>query len=128
MASLQEFLAGGQDRTKWLNNAIDEKMRYFLGPTGVDQRIGAVAELNPVNDIYQAGGDMRDGDYLGAATNTAAALVPVAGAAAAKPLAKTIAQGTDDAGRAIVDALTMYQTGGQKALGDFVDDQAGAVP
>ena len=53
--------------------------------------------------------------------------MPFAGAAAAKPLAKTIAQGTDDAARAIVDALTMYRTGGQKALGDFVDDEVGGV-
>ena len=68
MGSLREFLDGGQDRTKRLNSAINEGLRYFLGPTGVDQLLRALAELNPVNDIYQAGGDMARGDYIGAVT------------------------------------------------------------
>lgn len=121
---IASFLANGQNRTKWLNNTIDEGLDYFLGPTGIPDRLNAAAELNPVQDIYQAGANARDGDYAGAAINTASALMPVAGA-------KLAGGGlADDAANVISDTLTNV---GTKAAGvadagqRFAADEFGGV-
>lgn len=126
--NLGEFLSpeAGQRRTRALHEFINEDVAHFV-PPNLREVLGLAAEMNPVNDIYQAGGDLRDGDYIGAATNTAAAALPLAGAVAARPLASGLAQTGDDASRAIVDALTMYQAGGRQAAGDFIADESGAL-
>jgi hypothetical protein len=126
--NLGEFLSpeAGQRRTRALHEFINEDVAHFV-PPNLREVLGLAAEMNPVNDIYEAGGDLRDGDYIGAATNTAAAALPLAGAVAARPLASGLAQTGDDASRAIVDALTMYQAGGRQAAGDFIADESGAL-
>jgi len=108
----------GQRRTKWLHGLLNDEVAHYV-PPNLREPLGLLAQMNPVNDIYQAGGDMRDGDYIGAATNTAAALAPIVGAVAARPAATALAQSGDDAARAIVDAFTMYQAGGKHAAGNF---------
>jgi hypothetical protein len=105
---------------------LNDDVAHFV-PPNLREPLGLLAQMNPVNDIYEAGGDLRDGDYIGAATNTAAAALPLAGAVAARPLASGLAQTGDDALRAIVDALTMYQAGGRQAAGDFIADESGAL-
>lgn len=125
MEGLFNFLSpeAGQRRTKWLNDAINDNLSYFLGPTGIDSRLSGVAEMNPINDIYRAGGDMRDGDYVGAAVNTATAAAPLA----ATPFLK-------GGGRAAAETLEDVLTGvsvGARGAGDatkrFALSEDGAV-
>ncbi len=120
MASLAEILEGGQRRRQWLDEKINKGLRYYLGPTGISDRLGAMGELlNPVVGIEQAGSHARDltapersvGERLssgvGAATETLGALLPVAGGR----IAAQAGAGADDAAKAITDALTGMSAG-----------------
>ena len=93
----------GQKRTEALNKAINDNLDYYLGPTGIPNKLRSGNELlNPVVGISDAGQAVEEGRYLDAVTETAAAALPVAGAIAAKPLAKGLASVSDD----VADAAT----------------------
>jgi len=93
----------GQRRTEALNKAINDNLDYYLGPTGIPNKLRSGNELlNPVVGISDAGQAVEEGRYLDAVTETAAAALPVAGAIAAKPLAKGLASVSDD----VADAAT----------------------
>jgi hypothetical protein len=93
----------GQKRTEALNKTINENLDYYLGPTGIPDKLRSANELlNPVVGISDAGQAVEEGRYLDAVTETAAAALPVAGAIAAKPLVKGIASVSDD----VTDAAT----------------------
>lgn len=120
---IASFLANGQNRTKWLNDKIDSGLDYFLGPTGIPDRLEAVGMLNPVQDMYEAGANARDGDYVGAAVNSAAALAPVAAwKLAGSPM--------DEVAGAVSDTLTgvgMKARGAMDAGQAFAADEFGGV-
>lgn len=122
--SLKRFFERGPQRTQRLNEGISEALRYYLGPTGMDKRLALAAEMNPVQDVYQAGADMRDGNYAGAAVNTASALMPTIGA-------KMAGGGlADDAANVISDTLTNVGTKAQGAMDagqGFAADEFGGV-
>tara|TARA_Y100000022_G_scaffold46713_1_gene39321 strand:+ start:28 stop:2820 length:2793 start_codon:yes stop_codon:yes gene_type:complete len=103
----------GQARTAALNKFLNENLDYYLGPTGIPDRVRAVNELlNPVVGISDAGQSLSEGRYLDAVTDTAAAALPVAGAVAAKPLAKAIKNTTDEIAEAST-AIKETLLGGQ---------------
>ena len=93
----------GLERSEKLEDAI----RYYLGPYAGS--LGQANQLlNPVVGLQDAGEATREGRYVDAVTDTAAAALPIAGALAAKPLAKSVQSGIDEA----VDAVTEVMTGG----------------
>jgi len=117
----------GQGRRKWLdrqNDELLEAIQYFAGP-GVDvkQATGLLNMFNPVNDMGEAMADTRDGDYIGAAINTASALAP----AAAWKLAGSPA---DDIAGAVTDTLAGFNVKAQGAMDagrQFAGDESGAL-
>ena len=106
----------GQSRRQALedfsNKYIDNPLDYYLGPTGIPDRLRAVNELlNPIIPLEEAGVSFKEGDYVGGLTNTALAALPVGAAIAVKPFAKTAGKVADDASRAIQDTLTGFSMG-----------------
>lgn len=96
-------LGGSQHRGDMLD--------YYLGPTGIPDRLRAANEiLNPIVAIYDAGQDLRRGDYLGALTNTMAAAVPIAGGRMAiktgRGLPSLAPRQYDEATSALTETLT----------------------
>lgn len=67
----------GMERRDWLDGKIANALNYYLGPTGIPERLNALGMLNPVQDIGESMAAARDGDYIGAATSAAAAAAPV---------------------------------------------------
>lgn len=123
---LLDFLSpeAGQRRTRALNEKLGEVLSYYLGPTGIPERVNAAGMMNPIQDIYEAGANTRDGNYGAAAVNTASALVPVAAA--------RLAGGglVDDAANVISDTLTGVGVRAQGAMDagqGFVADEYGAL-
>ena len=107
----------GLERSEKLEDAI----RYYLGPYAGS--LGQANQLlNPIVGLQDAGEATKEGRYVDAVTDTAAAALPIAGALAAKPLAKSVQSGIDEA----VDAVTEVMTGGtfdkgrRKVLGTMV--------
>jgi len=99
----------GLERSKKLEDAI----RYYLGPYAGS--LGQANQLiNPIVGLQDAGESTREGRYVDAITDTAAAGLPIAGALAAKPLAKGVQSGIDEA----VDAITEIMTGGSAGAVD----------
>ena len=93
----------GLERSEKLENAI----RYYLGPYAGS--LGQANQLlNPIVGLQDAGEATREGRYVDAITDTAAAALPIAGALAVKPLARGVQSGIDEA----VDAVTEVMTGG----------------
>tara|TARA_R110000782_G_scaffold115670_2_gene205747 strand:+ start:357 stop:4085 length:3729 start_codon:yes stop_codon:yes gene_type:complete len=94
---------------------LEDNIKYFLGPYAGS--LGQANQLlNPIVGIQDAGEATREGRYLDAVTDTAGAALPIAGAVAAKPLAKGVQAGIDKA----VDAVTEVMTG-FKAIPDKTD-------
>ena len=93
----------GLERSEKLEDAI----RYYLGPYAGS--LGQANQLlNPIVGLQDAGEATREGRYVDAITDTAAAALPIAGALAVKPLARGVQSGIDEA----VDAVTEVMTGG----------------
>ena len=89
----------------------DDLLDYYLGPTGIPDRLRHLNELlNPIVALSEAGQDLRRGDYVGALTNTAAAAVPVAGGRAAMKATRGIPslapRSYDEATSAVSETLT----------------------
>lgn len=95
-------MSGGQERRAGLDEGIGNALQYYLGPTGIPERLNALGMFNPVQDIGQAMGDARDGDYTGAAVNTLTALAPAIGGSVAM---RSGANTADDAARWLEETL-----------------------
>jgi hypothetical protein len=89
----------------------DNLLDYYLGPTGIPDRLRHLNELlNPIVAISEAGQDLRRGDYVGALTNTVAAAVPIAGGRVAMKAARGVPslapREYDEATSALSETLT----------------------
>jgi len=110
----------GQARSAALNNALASGLQYYLGPTGLPDRLNALGMLNPVNDMEQAGQNAErvyQGDnsaIVPMLTDMATVLAPaaaarIAGGSAVNALTESLTgigaptrQGVDDAARRFV--------------------------
>lgn len=102
--SITEFLAGGDKRTAALQEGIRENVTPFV-PPNLRKPLGLLAEMNPVQDIYRAGGNVRGGNYVDAGIDTAIAAAPVVGGVLGRVGAKQVADTGGDAARAAMDTL-----------------------
>src|SRR6056297_1212277 len=102
--SITEFIAGGDDRTAALQEGIRENVTPFV-PPNLREPLGLLAEVNPIQDMYRAGGKMRGGDYVGAGVDTAIAATPIVGGVLGRVGAGQIADTAGDASRAAMDTL-----------------------
>jgi hypothetical protein len=89
---------------------------YYLGPTGIPDRLRAVNELlNPIIPLEDASVSFQEGDYVGGLTNTALSALPVAGSVALRPILKQAPNAakllSDNASRAVQDTLTGFSMG-----------------
>jgi hypothetical protein len=149
MSTLGEIFSqeAGQRRRAWLDAQAERALdaaQYYLGP-GVPVRAYAdVANaLNPVADLQQMSqattramqpgrtGGERLGDILDAGTSAASFLAPGVGAAVAQRMAASRGGSlADDVGRganALADTLTGMSAAPERALRDFIADDAGAI-
>src|SRR6056297_1915248 len=127
---LLDWLSRGDERTAARDEWIRDNVTPLV-PPNLRGILPFVAEMNPVQDVYRAGGKMRGGDYTGAAVDTAIAAAPVVGGVLGNVGAKTLAQGGDDAARGLMDAVLGYAPGRADALADggrkFAADESGAM-
>ena len=93
--AIGDFLSkeAGQSRRQALEDFskkyLDDPLDYYLGPTGIPDKLRAVNELfNPIIPLEDASVSFQEGDIVGGLTNTALAALPVAGAVALKPVLK----------------------------------------
>jgi hypothetical protein len=117
----------GQERRKRLD-AIAQKLvegaQYYAGPGFSMNAISqALSMANPIQDVGEAMGNARDGNYVGAAVNTASALAPVgAWKLAGSPM--------DDVANVLADTMTgvgMKAQGAMDAGRAFAGDEFGGV-
>lgn len=127
MTVLGDFLSpeAGQKRRAWLDEklgAADEAMRYYLGPTGVPDKLKAVADALNYTDAgdMTAAADASRGFWESPSVGNAAELA-AAGGALAIPFvgARMIDDGVDVLG----DALRS----GKDDIGRFAADEDGGV-
>jgi hypothetical protein len=129
MMGLLDFLSAseGQKRRKWLDGktgGLLDSLQYFAGPgVDVEKMAGLFGMFNPVQDVGEAMGNARDGNYVGAAVNTASALAPVgAWKLAGSPM--------DDVAGVLSDTLSgvgMKAQGAMDAGRAFAGDEFGGV-
>jgi len=119
----------GQSRRQALEDFsekyIDDPLDYYLGPTGIPDKLRAVNELfNPIIPLEDATVSFQEGDYAGSAIDFASVALPVAGAVALKPVLKTSPEIIENASKAVQETLTGLSMGasgiGRSAL-DLVD-------
>jgi len=128
--SITEFLAGGDQRTEALREGIRENVTPFV-PPNLREPLGLLAEMNPVQDIYRAGGNMRGGNYVDAGIDTAIAAAPVVGGVLGRVGANQLADTGGDAARAAMDTLLGGAPGrSASAVDTFAErmNQRGPVP
>jgi len=97
----------GQQRSKALNDAI----RYYLGPylgakNGLLDKGGQLS--NPVVGLQDSGVAFEEGRYVDAVTDLAGAAVPLAAGVVAKPAARAVSKGMDDAVDMVSETLTGF--------------------
>ena len=122
----------GQERRAaldgWLQENVADPLNYFLGPTGIPERVGAANEiLNPVVGMEDAAGHARAAYETGDATHLIPMVTEVAGALAPVTAHKPLTAGAADAANAVSDVLTGVTAGAQRAAGNFLADESGAV-
>ena len=105
---------------------IDDPLDYYLGPTGIPDRLRAVNELlNPIIPLEDASVSFQEGDIVGGLTNTALAALPVAGAVALRPILKQMPNAakilSDSASRTVQDTLTGFSMGASGAARGAID-------
>ena len=131
-ADINDFFSkeAGQSRRQALEDFsqkyIDEPLDYYLGPTGIPDRLRAVNELmNPIIPLEEASVSFQEGDIVGGLTNTALAALPVAGAVALRPILKQAPNAakllSDNASRAVQDTLTGFSMGASGAARGALD-------
>lgn len=97
----------GQQRSKDLNDAI----KYYLGPylgssDGLVAKGGQLA--NPIVGLQDSGVAFQEGRYVDAVTDLAGAAVPLAAGVVAKPAARAVSKGMDDAVDMVSETLTGF--------------------
>ena len=97
----------GQQRSKDLNDAI----KYYLGPylgssDGLVAKGGQLA--NPIVGMQDSGVAFEEGRYVDAVTDLAGAAVPLAAGVVAKPAARAVSKGMDDAVDMVSETLTGF--------------------
>lgn len=135
VAALSDFFSreAGQRRRQGLNESLSGAADYFLGPTGIPQRLNALGILNPVNDMEQASqnalamtapgatGQERFNAGVNMLTDVATVVAPAYAASRV---------GTDGAA-ALVDSLTGIGQPTRQGLQDagqrFAVDESGAI-
>ena len=131
-ADINDFFSkeAGQSRRQALEDFsqkyIDNPLDYYLGPTGIPDRLRAVNELlNPIIPLEEASVSFQEGDIAGGLTNTALAALPVAGAVALRPILKQAPNAakllSDNASRAVQDTLTGFSMGASGAARGALD-------
>lgn len=94
----------GQERTKALNSWLNENLDYYLGPTGIPDKVRSLNSLlNPIDQLREAGGqtvvafdperskDERLGAAINAGVNTLTAAAPaIGGAIAGQPARQAV--------------------------------------
>ena len=125
-----EFLQGGQQRRASLDRSVAGLLSQYLGPTGIPQRLGLLAEANPVLSIERAGQAAQrvadpsqsgwgrvaaTGDML---SNMAGVVAPVM---AARSAGMPAVQAMEEA------LLGMSQRPASVGLLDFAGDESGAL-
>ena len=131
-ADINDFFSkeAGQSRRQALEDFsqkyIDKPLDYYLGPTGIPDRLRAVNELmNPIIPLEEASVSFQEGDIVGGLTNTALAALPVAGAVALRPILKQAPNAakllSDNASRAVQDTLTGFSMGASGAARGALD-------
>jgi len=124
--AIGDFLSkeAGQSRRQALEDFskkyLDDPLDYYLGPTGIPDKLRAVNELfNPIIPLEDASVSFQEGDIVGGLTNTALAALPVAGAVALKPVLKQAPEAAkliaDNASRAVQDTLAGFSMGASGA-------------
>ena len=106
----------GQSRRQALEDFsekyLDDPLDYYLGPTGIPDRLRAVNELlNPIIPLEDASVSFKEGDYVGSAIDFASVALPVAGAVALKPVLKTSPEIIENASKAVQETLTGLSMG-----------------
>jgi len=127
--SITDFIAGGDDRTAALQEGIRENVTPFV-PPNLREPLGLLAEMNPVQDMYRAGGNMRAGNYVDAGVDTAIAAAPIVGGVLGRVGANQLADTGGDAARAAMDTLlggAPAREGADVAARGFLADEAGSV-
>lgn len=119
---MELFGTTGQERRAWLDGIdaqISEALRYYLGPTGIDKKVNALAQVAP---MFMDGTDVVDAQAANdrfwaspSVPNALAMAAPMA-ALAVPGVSNRLAQGMADTGADLVDA-------GQR----FVRDESGAL-
>ena len=97
----------GQQRSRDLNDAI----KYYLGPylgssDGLVAKGGQLA--NPIVGLQDSGVAFKEGRYVDAVTDLAGAAVPLAAGVVAKPAARAVSKGMDDAVDMVSETLTGF--------------------
>ena len=97
----------GQQRSRDLNDAI----KYYLGPylgssDGLVAKGGQLA--NPIVGLQDSGVAFQEGRYVDAVTDLAGAAVPLAAGVVAKPAARAVSKGMDDAVDMVSETLTGF--------------------
>lgn len=132
MEGLLDFFTrdAGQRRTRSLLDFINTDVAHYV-PPNLRKPLGLLAEMNPVQDIYRAGGNIRGGNYVDAGIDTAIAAAPVVGGVLGRVGANQLADTGGDAARAAMDTLLGGAPGrSASAVDAFAEraNQRGPVP
>jgi len=132
--NLGQLLGDRSTRRERLSNAVGSTLQYYLGPTGIPDRLATLNDLlNPVDMLEDAGAKTqtvfdpnastseRIGAGIGAAADVASAVVP----------AWAIGRAGAPAATAVTESLLGIGAPAREAVGDaagrFAADQSGAI-
>ena len=113
---MELFGTTGQERRAWLDGIdaqINEALRYYLGPTGIDKKVNALAQVAP---MFMDGTDVQDAQSANdrfwadpSVPNALAIAAPMA-ALAVPGVSNRLAQGMADTGADVIDAGRRFVT------------------
>lgn len=120
----------GLKRREKLDSAIAEAARYYLGPTGLPERLGLIAEANPVQGVMRS---MQAGRDVMSPTATPMERVGATGrmlseVAAATAPSVAAYKGAIPAAQAVQEGLLGVSAGSKLAAKNFLADESGSVP
>ena len=119
----------GLKRREKLDSAIAEAARYYLGPTGLPERLGVIAEANPVQGVMRS---MQAGRDVMSPTATPMERVGATGrmlseVAAATAPSVAAYKGAIPAAQAVQEGLLGVSAGSKLAAKNFLADESGAI-